>query len=120
MSNTKIEEAILQAINIVTEKKIEAAQYDKTIQAVIVSCEDETIGNQDSLFFAYSGNTNVSYSKGTSVYVLVPNGDMTKDKTILGATKKLGTDYINNFNVYFSFFNLLFKFRSKSLCFINW
>lgn len=103
MSNTKIEEAILQAINIVTEKKIEAAQYDKTIQAIIISCEDETIGKykvkyQDSLFFAYSGNTNVSYSKGTSVYVLVPNGDMTKDKTILGATKKLGTDYINNFN----------------------
>ena len=62
MSNTKIEEAILQAINIVTEKKIEAAQYDKTIQAIIISCEDETIGKykvkyQDSLFFAYSGNT---------------------------------------------------------------
>lgn len=105
MSNAKIEEAILQAIDIIADKKIKSAEYDKTIQAIIVSCEDETIGKykikyQDSLFFAYSENTNVTYSKGTSVYILVPNGDMTKDKTILGATKKLGTNYINNIENY--------------------
>jgi hypothetical protein len=42
--NTKLEDTILQAIDIIASKKITSAGYDKTIQATIVSCVDATIG----------------------------------------------------------------------------
>ena len=98
MNNTNLENIILQTINIVTSKKISEAGYDKTVQGIVLSCVDANIGKykiqyQDSYWFAYSNNVNITYSPGSSVYVLVPNGDMSKDKTILGATDKLGVDY---------------------------
>ena len=80
--------------------KIEKAGYDKTIQAQIVSCEDATIGKyrcryQDATIYAYASNSDVTFNKGSYVYVLVPGGDMGKEKTILGTTKKLGINYIS-------------------------
>lgn len=98
MNNTNLENIILQTINIVTSKKISEAGYDKTVQGIVLSCVDANIGKykiqyQDSYWFAYSNNVNVTYSPGSTVYILVPNGDMSKDKTILGATDKLGVDY---------------------------
>lgn len=98
MSNINLENTILEAMDIIASKKINQASFDKTIQATIVSCIDASIGKykikyQDGFFFAFSNNIDITYSNGSSVYVLVPNGDMTKDKTILGTTKKLGIDY---------------------------
>ena len=65
-----------------------------------MSCEDATIGKyrcryQDAIIYAYSNNTDVTYTKGSSVYILVPGNDMTKEKTILGSTEKLGINYIS-------------------------
>ena len=100
MSNSpNLEETILQAVDIVASKKIASAGYDKTIQATIVSCVDATIGKykvkyQDGFFFAYSANMDTSYSDGSTVFILVPGGDMSRDKTILGTTKKLGINYV--------------------------
>ena len=99
MNNTNLEDVILQAVDIVASKKIASAGFDKTIQATIVSCVDATIGKykikyQDSFWYAYSNDSNISYTNGSNVYILIPNGDMSKDKTILGATKKLGINYI--------------------------
>lgn len=96
---SKLEETILQAIDIIVDRAISGAGYDKTIQAVIVECVDQTIGKyrvkyQDGMFYAYSENTDVTYATGTSVYVLVPSNDMGNDKRILGTTKKLGINYI--------------------------
>ena len=76
-----LEEIILQAIDIVASKKIASAGYDKTILATIISCEDEKLGKykvkyQDSYWYAYSNNINISYSPNASVYVLIPKGDM--------------------------------------------
>ena len=47
------------------------------------------------IIYAYSGNTDVSYNKNAQVYILVPGNDMQKEKTILGATQKLGINYIS-------------------------
>ena len=96
---SKLEDSILQAIDIIVDRAVSGAGYDKTIQAVIVECVDQTIGKyrvkyQDSIFYAYSENTDALYLPGTGVYVLVPSNDMGNDKRILGTTKKLGTDYI--------------------------
>ena len=98
-TNTKLEDIILRAVDIVASQKIAKAGYDKTIQATIISCVDETIGKykvkyQDSYWIAYSNNIDNYYAPNTSVYVLIPGGNMSKDKTILGTTKRLGINYI--------------------------
>ena len=95
----KIEQSICQAIDIIASSAIEKANYDTTIQGTVLSCEDSVIGKykikyQDSIFYAYSNNNEVKYNDNTDVYILVPNNDFSKDKTILGTTKKLGTNYI--------------------------
>lgn len=95
-----IENQVCEAIEIIAERIVSQAQYDKTIQGTVVECVDQTIGKfkikyQDSVFYAYSNNSDVTYSNGSTVYILVPNGDMSKDKTILGSTSKLGIDYVS-------------------------
>ena len=100
MNNGNYESKILDAIQIVVDNAISKAQYDRTIQATIVRCEDETIGDyivqyQDSTFHAYSYNTDVTYIKGSTVYVLVPCGDFSLEKSIVGSVDKIGPDYIS-------------------------
>ena len=95
----QLENNILQAIDIIVNKTVSDAGYDRTIQAVIVECTDKTIGEykvkyQDGMFYAYSENTDATYTKGSSVYVLVPGNDMSRDKRIIGTVKKLGINYI--------------------------
>ena len=95
----QFENMICEAIETLVDRAVEKANYDKTIQASIVEQVDATIGKYkvkypESTFFAYAADVNANYSKGTNVYVLVPSNDMEKDKTIMGAVEKLGTDYI--------------------------
>ena len=94
----KYENQILDAIETIVDSAVNRAGYDRTIQAKIISCEDPTIGKykvqyQDSIFYVYSNNSEVTYSSGSEVYVLIPNNDMSRDKTILGSVSKLGRDY---------------------------
>ena len=94
-----VNQKVLDAIELLTKNSVQKASYDKTIQAQIISCEDATIGKykcryQDSTFYAYASNAEVSYSNNAMVYILVPGNDMSRDKTILGTTKKLGINYI--------------------------
>jgi len=44
---------------------------------------------------AYNNNSTTKYSAGTSVYVLVPGNNMSKNKTIIGTVSALGENYIN-------------------------
>lgn len=94
----KYENQILDAIETIVNKRVDTAGYDKTIQAKIISCDDPTIGKykvqyQDSIFYAYSGSSEISYISGSEVYILIPNNDMSRDKTILGSVNKLGKNY---------------------------
>lgn len=94
-----IEKNICEAIDIIVQKAVSEAQYDKTIQGTIIKCVDIERGKysvryQDSIFYAYSNNSETTYLNGTNVYILIPGNDMSKVKTILGTTKKLGIDYI--------------------------
>lgn len=100
MGNAKLEQIILQTIDIIASKKIASAGFNRTIQATVLSCEDASRGKykvkyQDGVFYAYTENTSVSYTNGTTVFILVPNGDMSQTKTILGAVSKTGVDYVN-------------------------
>ena len=90
---------ILDAIALIVQDSVQKAGYDKTIQAQILSCQDATIGKykckyQDAIITAYASNSDVSYTKDSNVYILVPKNDMRQEKTILGTTKKLGINYI--------------------------
>lgn len=95
-----VEEYVVDTMYSVASDVIKNAGYDKTIQAQIVSCQDATIGKyrcryQDAVFYAYANNTDMSFSNGAYVYILIPNNDFKQEKTILGTTQKLGIDYIS-------------------------
>ncbi len=95
------ENMILDAVQTIVDNAVSNATFDKTIQGTVKKVVDETIGKyiikyQDSAFFAYSTNTNTTYPVGSLVYVLIPNNDMEREKTILGSVNKLGIDYVNN------------------------
>lgn len=93
-----IENNVCEAIEILAEKIINNADYDKTIQAQVVSCIDQEAGKykikyQNSYSYAYATSPEIHYSNGTYVYVQVPNGDMKKNKTILNAIENSKVDY---------------------------
>ena len=92
------ENNIIDAIEQIVNNAVSNADYDRTVKATIVECVDQTIGKfkvkyQDSTFFAYATSSEVTYSKGSEVYILIPGNDASRDKTILGTVKKLGADY---------------------------
>ena len=101
MESNEIKKALLDSYEILNNKKINDANFDKTIQGTIIDCKDPSIGRyliryQDSTIEAYSISPSVNYPKGNLVYISVPQGDMKNQKTILGTTKQLGTNYIED------------------------
>ena len=90
---------IIEAIQAVAQNEVANAGYDRTIEAKIVSCVDESLGKyrvqyQDSSFFAYSLQNDYIYNPGVMVYVLIAGNDMTRDKTILGLVDKSIDNYV--------------------------
>lgn len=97
-SSSKISEALLDAFEIIAQAEVDSAQYDKTITGIIVSCEDESTGRyrvqyQDAIFYAFSSALDVTYNKGTSVQVKIPNNDFSGRKMIIGTAEEGGIDY---------------------------
>lgn len=95
-----VSQKVLDAIEILTNSSISKANYDRTIQAQVLSCEDASIGEyrcryQDSTIYAYSNNLQTSYNKGDYVYILVPSNDMKKEKTILCTSNRRGNNFIS-------------------------
>ena len=91
-------ENICQAIEIIANNAVKNAGYDRTVHAQIISCIDQDAGKykikyQDSYSYAYSTSPDIHYSNSTYVYVQVPNGDMTKTKTILSAVENSTVEY---------------------------
>ena len=93
MSN--IENQICQAVEIIVDRALTQAQFDKTIKATIVNLVDSKTGKykvryQDDLIYAYAGTADMDFNTGDEVYILVPQGNFSGDKTILGTTRKVG------------------------------
>lgn len=100
-----IENNIFNAIDIIVDRAIAKAGYDKTVTAFIVDCVNENLGKykvryQDSIYEATSDNTMTKYAKNTEIYLLIPEGDFSKRKKILGTVDALGADYINEVEKY--------------------
>ena len=95
-----VNQTVLDAIELLANSKVEKANYNTTIQAQIISCEDASIGKyrcryQDAIIYAYSNNIDTTYTNGSYVNILVPGNDMSKDKTILSSTTRSGVSYIS-------------------------
>lgn len=98
----KYEQSLLTSMETLIDSALLKNNYDKTIQGTIVKNLDLNSGKylikyQDSSFEAFSADNNVIFSKDDLVYVLVPNGDMKKDKVIIGC---VGGELIRNSNIH--------------------
>ena len=85
MSN--IEQNILDAIEIITERELSELELDKTIKATVKEVVDfeqnkYKVAYQDANFTAYNA-TNEEIKVGEQVYVLVPQHDFSKDCFII-------------------------------------
>lgn len=86
----------LEATQIIVDGALSGLEYDKTVICTIINDEkayrgEYTVNDGSSTFLAYSDNTD--YSKGTSVYVSIPNGDYSKQKLITGKYLTVESDY---------------------------
>ena len=91
-----IQDSILQAVDTLLNKKVDSLKLDKTITATIVSCNNAKAGEYK---VAYNGGNILayadkgeSYSENSTVYVLVPEGDFTKVKRIVGKAQAIDND----------------------------
>ena len=97
-TSSKLSEQILDAFEILAQAEVNSAQFDKTITGIIISCEDEATGRykvqyQDAIFYAFSTALDVTYHKGVSVQVKIPNNDFSGRKMIIGTVEENGIDY---------------------------
>lgn len=100
MNSNQIANVLYDTVEMIVNKKVAEAGFDKTIKAQIISCIDATKGEykvqyQDSHFTATAINTDIKYSSGQTVYILIPNNDWEQDKKILNAVNQLGTQSIS-------------------------
>lgn len=82
-------EAFYDAINNISRRQIDSTAMDLTIEAKIVkliigTTREYQVNYQQSLFSAFALNDEVSYSPDETVYVLVPGGNFSAEKMILG------------------------------------
>ena len=97
MAANTINEAILKAIEIVVDKNIQEAPTDRTITATIVGCinamsNEYRVDFQGGSFTALA-KEGETYRTNQSVYVLVPEGDFSKTKRIIGLASLTKEDY---------------------------
>ncbi len=93
---SKLVEDFFNAVNTISKDNVAAAKNDATIDASIKSVVNIDIGQykveyQGNVFDAYSSDPLSTYDAGEQVYVLVPQGDFSKRKVILGRS-----EYKNN------------------------
>lgn len=97
MAANTINEAILEAIKIVVDKNIQEAPTDRTITATIIGCinamsNEYRVDFQGGSFTALA-KEGETYRTNQSVYVLVPEGDFSKTKRIIGLASLTKEDY---------------------------
>ena len=107
-----IQKSINDAISTIVNKRIDALALDKTVIGIIDSYVDTTRGIykikcDGGYFNARSQSEDAIYQKGMSVYVQIPQNDMTKEKLIISRANVLREETyadvtvsaINNFSI---------------------
>lgn len=94
-----VQDSVLSAVEMIGGEVVKTFQFDRTVSAIVVKLEDEATGKykvryQDAVYYATTDNLEAKYAKGTEVYVLIPQGDFSKAKKIIGSVSEMGDDYI--------------------------
>ena len=100
MSDTHIQNAIVQAIYIISNKLMSQASYDKTEKAIIKEIKDkatgeyliEYLGNE---FTAYATSSDLNYQVGEQVYIHIPKNDWNKNKIITSSVNNKATTFVD-------------------------
>lgn len=87
MQSNEIAENIFKSIDIIIQERLFNLNFDKTITCIIEDNSEYKNGKYlvsygESKFYAYTESG--VYSKGDSVYVLIPMGDFNENKFIIG------------------------------------
>lgn len=95
-NQAELEEALLEAIDFFVNNRVQNLDRDKTITATIVSCsnaltQEYKIQYNNGFLTAYA-QEGASFSPNETVYVLVPLGDFSKRKTIVGKASNVSDD----------------------------
>lgn len=107
---SELEQALLEAMDYLVNNRVENLDRDKTITATIVSCsnaltQEYQIQYNNGFLTAYA-QEGASFKANELVYVLVPLGDFSQKKTIVGKASNVSDDtnitfvssVLNNYN----------------------
>ena len=87
-----LQESILDAMKVFVKDSTAKLNFPLTLECEIVKCTDEDKGEYevnylDNHFLAYCQYKGYKYNEGEVAYVLIPKGDFSKTKIILGIEK---------------------------------
>ena len=99
MANKDYNEIWLEAMDLLIYNRLQSLSYDQTVKAKIV----KNMGNktytveESNIKYTASSLNDVDYDVNDEVYVLVPNGDYTAQKLIIGKAQRTAADSTINF-----------------------
>lgn len=93
-----VSEQLLQAVDIVIDKKISELEFDKTIQATVFSIVNLDTGEykvrySGNIFSAFSNDLDKTYKVDDLVYVVVPEGNFSAKKMITSLVSAQSLSY---------------------------
>lgn len=88
-SKTKLQESLLEAMQILYNGFVANEQISKVLECTVVSRNGNlyTVNYMDNKIENVECHLNEVYEKDQVVFVLVPNGDFSKTKTIVGCSR---------------------------------
>lgn len=109
--NNNIQNSFYEAMKVFTDYATAHSAATITIETAITGIIDARTGEYSveylgNTFTTYTTNSNVTYSVGDKVYVLIPDGDFTKTKVILGKTTPSAGQYVSDIDTQTSWYQI--------------
>lgn len=99
----ELQNSLFEAMKVFSDYTAANSDATITIQAAIASIVDAGTGEYSVEYlgntFSVYANSNVTYSVGDVVYVLVPDGDFSKNKVILSLVNPVAETFINDADI---------------------
>ena len=97
-TTNELQAKLIEGIQILAENAVAKANLPKTIECEIILSKDPAIGMytvsyMGNTFDVYAASSSITYHEKDVVLVLVPDGDMSKTKYIIGASTPQGDMY---------------------------
>ena len=82
-------EELFNSMSTITQQELNSVQFDRTVVAKIVKRYEDSqtkyqVSTDNLKFDAYAQSDSARYAEGSSVYILIPDGDYSNNKLILG------------------------------------